>query len=214
MINNSNIDKIFQILKKEVRGLFKTTVEKVSRNYNSPFHILIATMLSARTKDETTLKVCEKLFKKINNNNDLLKLNLNVLKKVIYPVGFYRVKSQNLKKLALMLKEKFSHRVPDKLEDLLLLPGVGRKTANLVLISAFNQYGICVDTHVHRITNRWRYVHTNTPDETEFALRKKLPKHLWKVINNILVTYGKFVCKPVRPLCSRCRIAYYCPFFT
>ncbi len=214
MISNSNIDKIFKILKKDVRNLTKTTLEKVSYNYNTPFHILIATMLSARTKDETTLKVCETLFEKIKNNNDLLKINQNILKKTIYPIGFYRVKSRNLKKLALILKEKFNSRVPDRLESLLLLPGVGRKTANLVLISAFNQYGICVDTHVHRITNRWRYVHTSTPDETEFALRKKLPKHLWKIINNILVTYGKFICKPVRPLCSQCNIALHCPFFT
>lgn len=212
MITNLNIDKIFKILKKAVKDFPEPAIEKISHYHDSPFHILIATILSARTKDETTLNVSNILFRKIKNLDGLLKINVKTLQKIIYPVGFYRAKSRNLKKTALILREKFNDKVPDELKHLLLLPGVGRKTANLVIIRAFNKYGICVDTHVHRITNRWKYVHTRVPDETEQVLRRKLPKHLWKIINNILVTYGKVICKPIRPLCHQCSIAYACPY--
>lgn len=212
MINNSNIVKILQILKKEIKYSPPPAIEKISYNHNTPFHILVSTMLSARTKDRNTTKVCNLLFQEIKNNSDLLKIKINLLRKIIYPAGFYRNKSQNLKKMAFILKNQFNNKVPDTLEELLKLPGVGRKTANLVLINAFNKYGICVDTHVHRITNRWQYVRTKAPDETEFALRKKLPKKLWKIINYILVTYGKIICKPINPLCPQCKISKYCPY--
>lgn len=212
MITNSNIDRVFKILKKTIRNLPETALEKISRKYNTPFHILVSTILSARTKDDTTVWVCNLLFQQVRNNDDLLKIDINKLRKIIYPAGFYRTKSRNLKKTALLLKEKFKNRIPDDLEELLLLPGVGRKTANLVLIRAFDKYGICVDTHVHRITNRWQYVCTDTPDATERALREKLPKHLWKLINDALVTYGKVICKPIGPLCSQCPIADYCAY--
>ena len=212
MINNSNTDKIFRILRKEIKDSPQPAVEKISQSHNSSFHILVSTMLSARTKDRNTVKVCNLLFQRIRNNNDLLKIKISTLKKIVYPVGFYKNKSQNLKKMALVLKKQFNNKVPDTLEDLLKLPGVGRKTANLVLINVFDKYGICVDTHVHRIANRWQYVRTKTPDETEFALRKKLPRKLWKIINYILVTYGKIICKPINPLCFKCKIAKYCPY--
>jgi len=212
MIDNSNIDKIIYILKKEIKYSPQPAIEKVSQKHHTPFHILVSTMLSARTKDQNTIRVCEELFRKVKNNNDLLKIEIKTLKRIVYPAGFYKNKSQNLKKMALVLKNFYNNRVPDTLEELIKLPGVGRKTANLVLINAFNKYGICVDTHVHRITNRWGYVQTSLPDKTEIALRNKLPKHLWKIINYILVTYGKLICKPIRPLCSECKISCYCPY--
>lgn len=211
MISNENIGNILKILQKYVKNIPEPAIEKISNKYNSSFHILISTLLSARTKDATTIKVCQNLFKKIKNNQDLIKINKTTLQKLLYPVGFYKIKTKHLKELSLILKKKFND-VPDTIDGLLTLPGVGRKTANLVLILAFNKYGICVDTHVHRIVNRWQYIHTRTPDDTEQALRKKLPKPYWKTINNILVSYGKVICKPVNPLCQQCKINQYCPY--
>lgn len=212
MINNSNIDKILNTLKKKIKDFDEPAIKKVSQKYRSKFYILIATLLSARTRDETTIKVCNNLFKIIKNNNDLINIDQKKLEKLIYPVGFYITKSKHLKQLALILKKRFNNKIPDTLENMLILPGVGRKTANLVIILGFDKYGICVDTHVHRIVNRWNYVNTKNPDQTELELRKKLPKKHWKIINDILVSYGKIICKPINPQCQKCKISKYCNF--
>src|SRR5262249_20706925 len=140
----------------------------------------------------------------------MLALSAHEIEKLIYPVCFYRNKAQSLLKTCAILMEKHGGKVPRTMEELLALPGVGRKTANLVLTLGFNQYGICVDTHVHRITNLFGYVKTKTPDETEFALRKKLPKKYWKTYNDILVTFGQNLCVPVSPWCSKCPVASHC----
>jgi len=212
MINNANIDKILNLVKKQINDTQSPAIEKVSHKYNSPFHILISTMLSARTKDENTYKVSQNLYKVIKNIDDLASINIKKLEKLIFSSGFYKIKAKNLKNTAKIIKEKFNGKVPDTMEKLLILPGVGRKTANLVLILAFNKYGICVDTHVHRIVNRWNYVKTKTPEQTEFALRKILPKKHWKIINYLLVSFGKKICKPITPLCTQCKIKTYCPY--
>ncbi len=172
-------------------------------NINLPFKILISTLLSARTKDETTELVSKKLYKKIKNIDDLINIDEEELKELIYPVGFYKTKAKHLKKLAEMIKNEFNGNIPNNIDDLIKLPGVGRKTANLVINLAFDDYGICVDTHVHRICNRWEFVNTQTPEQTEMELRKILPKKYWKTINNLLVVYGRETCSPI-PKCNKC----------
>ncbi|NHV06804.1 MAG: endonuclease III [Thaumarchaeota archaeon] len=208
-IDNSNIDTIVSILEKRIKR--EAYVTKISKKDKDPFKVLVSTVLSSRTKDEITEEASERLFSVVKKPEDILKLSLSRLENLIYPVGFYKVKAKRLKELSDYLIKKYDGKVPDDLEELLKLPGVGRKTANLVITLAFNKYGICVDTHVHRIVNRWGYVRTKSPVETEVALRKKLPKKYWKKINNLLVVFGKSVCKPVRPMCSSCAISNYCP---
>ncbi|WP_457613168.1 DUF123 domain-containing protein [Methanocaldococcus sp.] len=202
--------------------LIDLLMEKINKNAvvteiakeRDPFKVLVSTIISARTKDEITEEVSKKLFKEVKNVDDLLKIDEEKLANLIYPAGFYRNKAKNLKKMAKVLKEEYGGEVPDSLEELLKLPGVGRKTANLVLTLAFDKDGICVDTHVHRICNRWEIVDTETPEETEFELRKKLPKKYWKVINNLLVIFGKEICSP-KPKCEKCfyEIKNKCPYY-
>jgi endonuclease-3 len=181
------------------------------------FKVLISTVLSARTKDETTEEVSKRLFKRVKNINDLLSVKQEELEELIYPVGFYKTKAKHLKELAKIVKNEYNGKIPNKLEDLIKLPGVGRKTANLVITLAFDDYGICVDTHVHRICNRWEFVNTETPEETEMELRKKLPKEYWKTINNLLVVFGREICSPI-PKCDKCfehyaEIRGTCPYY-
>jgi len=176
-----------------------------------PFRILVGCLISARTRDEVTEAACSRLFRQVKSPRGLLKLSSRQLEKEIYPVAFYRNKAKALKSLCADLIERFDGRVPETLEELLTLQGVGRKTANLTLILAFNGMGICVDTHVHRIANRWGYVETTTPEQTEDVLRKKLPKNYWKKINELLVGFGQTVCKPMSPLCSQCPVDKHCP---
>jgi endonuclease-3 len=176
-----------------------------------PFQILVGCMLSARTRDEVTESACAQLFQWMKGPQDLLKLSSRQLEQKIYPVAFYRNKARALKSLCSDLVERFDGQVPETLEELLTLKGVGRKTANLTLILAFDGMGICVDTHVHRIANRWGYVETATPEQTEQALRKKLPRKYWQRFNEWLVGFGQTVCKPLSPLCSQCPVDKYCP---
>lgn len=176
-----------------------------------PFRILVGCLISARTRDEVTEAACNRLFQRIKDPQGLLGLTPRQLEKEIYPVAFYRNKGKALKSLSSDLIERFDGQVPETLEELLTLQGVGRKTANLTLILAFDGMGICVDTHVHRIANRWGYVETTTPDQTEAALREKLPKKYWKRINEWLVGFGQTVCKPLSPLCSQCPVDKHCP---
>ncbi|MCD6484431.1 MAG: endonuclease III [Candidatus Odinarchaeota archaeon] len=210
-IDNSNITEVLERLKKEIKKYKSPAVTFFALRGDDPFKILISTVLSLRTKDDVTYAAAERLFKFVDNPYDALKLGEKKIAELIYPVGFYNMKAKNIIKISKILTEKYSGKVPDNLEELLKLPGVGRKTANLVLILGFNKEGICVDTHVHRIVNRWGYVKTKTPEETEFALREKLPKKHWKEINNILVTWGQNVCKPIGPRCDICVINDVCP---
>ncbi len=137
-------------------------------------------------------------------------LSVDTIEDAIYPVGFYKVKAERIKDISIEISDKYKGSVPDTIDELLKLKGVGRKTANLVVTLGYNKYGICVDTHVHRITNRWGYVNTKNPDKTEIELRKKLPKKYWKHINGILVAFGQGICKPIKPLCCKCMIDDYC----
>ncbi|MCK4637423.1 MAG: endonuclease III, partial [Methanomicrobia archaeon] len=210
MISNDNISIVLNILKDYIKQFKEPIVTRISRK-KEPFKVLMGTVLSARTKDEVTKKAFERLMEKADTPEKILELDN--IEELIYPVGFYKTKAKNIKILCNQLIEEFNGNVPDTLEDLLKLKGVGRKTANLVLVLGFDKYGVCVDTHVHRISNRWKYVSTKTPEETEFALRKKLPKRYWKEYNDILVTFGQNLCKPVKPLCEKCPIIEYCSYF-
>ena len=204
------IHRIVEILRKEKENWNVPVVTLMSQTDKDPFKILIATVLSLRTKDEVTAKASKRLFEVADTAEDILKLKEKEIASLIYPVGFYRRKAKNIKEICRILVEKYGGRVPDDLEELLQLPGVGRKTANLVITLGFGKPGICVDTHVHRIMNRIGYVKTKTPEETEFALREKLPKEYWIEINDLLVSLGQHICHPVSPKCSRCPVENYC----
>ncbi len=184
--------------------------DRISLEKKEPFLVLIATMLSARTRDETTEIVAEKLFKKILKPSDILKYSEQELAEMIKPVGFYRTKAKNLIKTAKIIIDEYKGKIPDNFDELVKLPGVGRKTANLVLILSFNKNTICVDTHVHRISNRIGFVKTKTPEQTEYALKNILPLKWWKRINTLFVIYGKKVCLPISPKCKTCVIKDNC----
>jgi len=175
-----------------------------------PWAVLVSTILSLRTKDEVTRVASRRLLEKAPGPAEMLALGVEEIARLAYPAGFYRTKAANLAKIAAILLEKYSGEVPADMDALLDLPGVGRKTANLVLTEAFDMYGICVDVHVHRICNRAGWIATTTPEKTEEALREKLPKKYWKQINGLLVLYGQKVCRPVSPYCSRCVIGTHC----
>lgn len=178
-----------------------------------PFSILIGTILSARTKDETTTEVVQKLFSKYDSPNSLANAKVKDVEKIIKPIGFYHVKARRIIEVASIINSKFKGKVPEKLDELTDLPGVGRKTANCVLVYAFDKPAIPVDTHVHRISNRLGLVKTKTPEETELELTKKIPKKYWLNINDTFVMYGQNICKPISPLCKVCRIKKNCKYF-
>ncbi len=176
-----------------------------------PFEILVSTLLSLRTKDEVTSRAAARLFEKARTPQQILALSIKELENLIYPVGFYPTKARRLHQISRILLDSHAGQVPDTLEGLLELPGVGRKTANLVLVEGFGKPAICVDTHVHRISNRIGYVETRTPEQTEFALRAKLPRRHWVRYNELLVAFGQVICRSVSPFCSRCPVASACP---
>ena len=184
-----------------------TVAEQYQRN---PWAILVSTIISLRTKDAVTLTVSQALLQKAPNPARLAVLPVEEVARLVYPAGFYRTKAAHLKKIAAILIEQYHEQVPATMEELLALPGVGRKTANLVLTEAFDLDGICVDIHVHRISNRLGWVSSATPEQTETALREVLPRKYWKGINSLLVLYGQRLCRPVSPFCSRCVIHSYC----
>jgi endonuclease-3 len=198
----------------------ETVVTAMARDYKRephgakrsslPWITLVSTILSLRTKDEVTREASARLLAKAPGPRELIALGEEETARLAYPAGFYRTKAANLRKIAEILLEKYGGEVPHTLEELLALPGVGRKTANLVLVEAFDEYGICVDTHVHRISNRAGWVETKEPDKTELRLREILPKQYWKRINSLLVRYGQVVCRPISPICSACVIKEYC----
>ncbi|MGL1932506.1 MAG: exodeoxyribonuclease III [Desulfotalea sp.] len=196
--------------KEAIKGRDLPVVDLIAVQTKDPFKVLVATILSARTKDETTAPAAARLFKVADTPEKLRKLSEEELQKLIYPVGFYKNKAGYLKKLPDALAAH-DDMVPKTMAELLKLPGVGRKTANLVLSIAFDTLAICVDTHVHRIMNRWTYVETETPEQTEMALREKLPKELWIGVNSIIVSMGQSICRPISPHCHECPLDKLCP---
>lgn len=204
------IAKVIKILRKEVLRFTTPIVTKIGEKNRDPFLVLISCILSLRTKDAVTAEAAARLFKLADTPEKMLRLPRKIIEKTIYPVGFYRVKAKNILNISDDIMKRFNGNVPDKLEELLTLKGVGRKTANLVLTEGFNKLGVCVDTHVHRIPNRLGYIKTQTPFETEMALRKKLPKRFWIEYNTLLVAWGQNICKPVSSLCSICVVNKYC----
>lgn len=201
---------VMRILKREYEKKRMPVVELIQARTNDPFQILVATILSARTLDQTTAAACQKLFGVVHNLADLRRVPRLRLERLIYPVGFYRTKAKLLKRLPDVVATRFGGVIPDTVEELIRLPGVGRKTANLMVAVAFNKPAICVDVHVHRISNRWGLVRTRTPLETEMALRRRLPVKYWQVFNSYLVSFGQSVCRPVRPHCGACPLVAYC----
>lgn len=211
MITSKNIGKVLETIKREMIRYNVPYVVSLSEKTEDPFKVLISGMLSARTKDEATSKASKRLFSIADTPSKLMKLSEKQIEELIFPVGFYKTKAKRLKQVARIIIERYNGKVPNELEKLLELPGVGRKTTNLVLTLGFDKYAICVDTHVHRIVNRWNYVATKTPLQTELGLRRKLPKKYWRIINTLLVAFGQTICKPISPLCSKCPISNYCP---
>ncbi len=210
MVTNKSIEQVLGRVREKVKTLKTPIVTMMAASASDPFKILIATVLSLRTRDETTAPAAERLFKRAGSAGKMLDLDENEIIELIYPVGFYRQKARQVLKICQILIQQYAGKVPAGLEELLQLPGVGRKTANLVVAKGFGKAAICVDTHVHRISNRWGYVKTKTPDETEQVLRKKLPKEHWIEINDLLVAYGQGLCMPISPWCSKCVVAEFC----
>lgn len=212
MDNNKiyNFKKIFAILKKSYNTHESPSVTLIANVEKKAYNILISTIISLRTKDQVTLESSKRLFTMANSINELKKLSAQKIAKLIYPAGFYNNKSKQIKNIAEIISSKYNGVVPDNIDDLLDLPGVGRKTANLVLSLAYKKDTICVDTHVHRISNRIGWVKTKTPEQTEFALMDLIPVKFWRDINEYLVSYGQVICKPVSPLCSKCELNNIC----
>jgi len=182
-------------------------VAKASRD---PFQILMSTVLSLRTKDRTTAEASARLFRLATTPRAMLAIPGRAIERAIYPVGFYRTKARHIREICRDLLARYEGRVPDEIDELLTLKGVGRKTANLVVTLGFHKPGICVDIHVHRISNRWGYIRTKAPAESETALRRKLPRRYWIIFNDLLVPFGQNLCTPVSPHCSQCKLASYC----
>jgi len=206
-----NIESFLALLEKEVEDYQVPVVDLIAVQTKDPFKVLVATILSARTKDEVTAMASKKLFAEAGDVQELARLDEEHLQKLIYPVGFYKNKARYLTALPTVLLRDFAGKVPASMDALLSLPGVGRKTANLVLAQAFGIPAICVDTHVHRIMNIWGYVETGKPEQTEIALRKKLPEKYWIPVNSILVAFGQGTCRPLAPHCDVCLLAAHCP---
>jgi endonuclease-3 len=210
-VKRFDILRAWPVLRKQIRTLHVPWLDELSARERDPFKILLSCILSLRTQDRTTEKASARLFRLASSPEAIARLSEKEIERAIYPVGFYRVKAKRIKNLGGIVSDKYHGRVPDSIEELLKLEGVGRKTANLVITLGYNKYGICVDTHVHRITNRWGYVKTRTAAETEFALREKLPRRYWKEINGLLVALGQNICKPISPICSACDLDLFCP---
>jgi len=210
MSHKFDIDAVMTALAKHFHEVKTPVVDLIQIQTQDPFKVLVATILSARTKDETTSKAAAALFAVVKDHHDLDRLGLEELDRLIWQVGFHREKSKHLKQLPGVLDKEFGGQVPAEIDDLLKLPGVGRKTANLVRAVAFSLPAICVDIHVHRISNRWGYIKTTTPLESEMALRAKLPDRYWLQFNSHVVAFGQNLCQPRKPKCSNCPVYQYC----
>jgi endonuclease III len=205
-----DIDSIYQILKREFGTYHMPVVDLIQQQTKSPFKVLVTTILSARSRDETTTAVATRLFEKIKKPDDFRHYTVGQMEHLIFPIGFYRNKARFLHSLPDALDALYGGAIPDTVDELVRLPGVGRKTANLVVAVAFGKPAICVDVHVHRICNRLGYIRTSTPLETEMTLRKKLPVKYWITINSYMVSFGQHTCFPRNPRCDRCPIRQYC----
>ena len=210
-MHEGQIHAAIKILRREIRQWQVPVVGVVAReSARDPFRILISCLLSLRTKDKTTSEASARLFALAHTPNGLLQLPRRRIERAIYPVGFYRTKAKAIHAICRRLLDVYGGTVPDTIDELITLPGVGRKTANLVVTVGYQKPGICVDIHVHRISNRWGYVKTTKPEDTEAALRKKLPRRYWITFNDLLVPYGQNICQPVSPFCSRCKLIDMC----
>jgi endonuclease-3 len=206
-----NFSKTLAQIRRAIRPFQTPAVTVVAEQTRDPFRVLISCLISLRTKDEVTDAASQRLFAKADTPAKMLELRASQIAKLIFPAGFYRTKAKHILEISRTLMNGYAGRVPDTLEELLKLKGVGRKTANLVLSIGFGKPAICVDTHVHRISNRLGWVKTKTPEQTEEALRKILPKRYWIPINDLLVTFGQNICQPVSPWCSECPLEKECP---
>jgi endonuclease-3 len=206
-----DVDAVIARLSAEAPAWNAPVVTFIAVQTSDPFRVLISCLLSLRTKDQTTGPAARRLFALADTPASMLALSNRQIERTIYPVGFYRTKARVIREICRTLVERYEGRVPDDLDELLTLKGVGRKTANLVVTQGFRKPGICVDTHVHRISNRWGYVRTANPHATEMALRRKLPRTYWLVYNDLLVAFGQTICTPTSPWCSRCPVQQWCP---
>ncbi len=209
-MKDNEIHEAVAILLEAVKKWRSPAVTIVSRRERDPFKVLISCILSLRTQDRTTAAASQRLFTLADTPQLMAELDREAVEGAIYPVGFYRNKAAQILEICRVLLERYGGRVPDEIDELLKFKGVGRKTANLVVTLGFGKPGICVDTHVHRICNRWGYVRTKGPEETEFVLRDKLPGQYWLSINDLLVTFGQNQCLPVSPRCSTCPVRHLC----
>lgn len=203
----ASAEEIIEIIEK-LKGSKLTALEHYQRD---PFVVLISTILSQRTRDENTIKATNKLFSVYKTPEEIAKAPLEKLEEIIKEVGFYKVKAKRIKEVSRIIAEKYNNKVPDNIEELLKLPGVGRKTANCVLVYGYNKHAIPVDTHVHRISNRLGLVKTKSPEETEKELIKIIPKKYWRELNSLFVKFGQTICKPANPRCNECPLADICP---
>jgi endonuclease III len=209
-MKNYDFEAVNSILKEHFQENKLPIIDLMAVSQSSPYRMLVATILSTRTKDETTAKAAKRLFEIADNFDDLQKLSVEIIAKAIFPVGFYKEKAKHLSQIPDIINQKFGGEIPQTIDELLQLPGVGRKVANLLVAAAFNKPAICVDTHVHRIFNRIGFVKTKNPTQTETALRKILPQNYWISINGYMVSYGQNICLPISPKCSICKIADFC----
>jgi endonuclease-3 len=209
-VKNREIHAAVRILRREAPKWQTPVVTLIAEASDSPFKVLISCILSLRTQDSTTAQASRRLFALAQSPETMVRLTAKKIEQAIFPVGFYRTKAKTILEICRNLNENYRGRVPDEIDELMKFKGVGRKTANLVVTLGYNKPGICVDTHVHRISNRWGYVKTATPEKTEVALRQKLPKQYWIEYNDLLVSFGQQLCRPISPLCSQCPVAKYC----
>lgn len=207
------IPMVMRLLKKESKNFKQPIVTEVAERDEDPFLVLISCILSLRTRDETTAKASERLFALADNPKAMLSLSTKQIEKAIYPVGFYKTKAKRIKEICKKLLNEYRGKVPDDFDELMKFKGVGRKTANIVMVYGFNKAGLPIDTHCHRIPNRLGWIKTKTPEQTETELRKLLPKRYWHDFNDLFVQFGQNICKPVGPRCGKCPISVYCKYY-
>jgi len=210
MVTNRQVSKVLRLVRVAISAWEPAALGKIAEESRDPFRVLISCILSQQTKDQVTEAASERLYRLADRPDTMLALSERRIARAIYPVSFYRTKARTIREVCRVLLTRFAGQVPDSLEALLSLNGVGRKTANLVVTVGYRKPGICVDTHVHRISNRWGYVKTNTPEQTEMTLRRKLPKRHWIYYNDLLIPFGQHLCRPISPFCSRCPVERWC----
>ena len=213
MATQREITTVIRLVKKEVGKFQDPIVTEVGERSRSPYQVLVSCLLSLRTRDTTTAGAVKRLFTLAKTPQNMVKLSTKQIEKTIYPVGFYRVKAKRIKEISKVLLEKYKGKVPDDLDELLKLKGVGRKTANIVMVYGFQKEGLPIDVHCWRIPNRLGWVETKTPEQTEIELRKLIPKKYWLDFNDTFVTFGQNICKPVRPHCWECPVSKYCNYY-